>query len=599
MQKHHQSLRSLARTHGIDLRRPSSDGSTAAVSDATLKMMLTALKVTFDDETAPTGPANCFLPPEIIDRPCWGLSLQLYELRSARNWGIGDFLDLEACSDLAGPLGADFIGLNPLHAPFTADPERCSPYEPSNRQFLNPFYIAVDAVEGFVMTPALDERIRRLRATGLVDYRQVAELKLEVLLDLWMSGEGGRGSPDFAAYVSEGGEGLQRHALFEAISTEMGRRGIGTGWHAWPEAYRTPFSEEVGRFAEEHAENIMFHKWLQWLAHQQLGQAGTRARERGMRIGLYLDLAVGEALDGSATWSDPDFYVSGASIGNPPEPYAIDGQDWRLAALLPDAIASGEASPFHKMLAAAMRYAGAIRIDHAAALSRLFLVPTSGTPADGAYVSYPQEDLLQVLSRASQQYRSIVIGEDLGNIPGGLREDLADAQILSYRILSYERNGQGFIAPDAYPALALACVSTHDHQTFTGWWRGDDIALRSEHRLVPAELAEVHETARQEERDDLLRAFADAEVRQPAVTTGENESIALAVASYRYIAQTPSAMVAVRLADLTNEPNPTNIPGTSTSYPNWKPKLSVPLESLGEAPLFRKIVTAISQIRPR
>ncbi len=568
------------------------------MSDATLRMMLAALKVPVGEGVSPTTPSICYLPDELVEHPCWGLSLQLYELRSARNWGIGDFTDLEACCDLAAPLGADFIGLNPLHAPFTADPERCSPYEPSNRQFLNPFYIAVDAVEGFVSTPALEERLRNLRGTELVDYGQVAAVKLDVLGDLWRAGKGGRGHPEFAAYVEDGGVGLHRHALFEAISNDMRRQGRGTGWHAWPEAFRTPFSDEVRTFAEDHAEDVLFHQWLQWLAHCQLTKAGARARETGMRIGLYLDLAVGEALDGSATWSDPDVYVAGASVGNPPEPFATEGQDWRLAALLPDAIATGDASPFHKLLAAAMRYAGAIRIDHAAALSRLFLVPTSGGPADGAYVSYPQEDLLQVLSKASRQYRSIVIGEDLGNIPGGLREDLADSKILSYRILSYERDGQGFIAPEAYPALALACVSTHDHQTFTGWWRGEDIALRSEHGLVPDEMTKAHERERQAERDDLIRAFSGSDVHDPA-SKASDDDLVLAVAAYRYIAETPSSLVAVRLADLTNEPNPTNIPGTNTSYPNWKPKLSLPIEELDQAPLFMEIVKEMRRIRPR
>ncbi|MET0747476.1 MAG: 4-alpha-glucanotransferase, partial [Rhizobium sp.] len=379
----HQSLKSLARMHGISLRRPSADGSTAPVNDSTLRKLLSALKVATDDIGQSPPSADCYLPPELKDRPVWGISLQLYELRSARNWGIGDFADLWAFADIAGPLGADFIGLNPLHAPFVADPGRCSPYEPSNRRFLNPFYIAVDAVDGFVGNPALSDRLEQLRAEEMVDYKQVAATKLDALRGIWRTGQGGPGDAAFDAFVEEGGDGLHLHALFEAISASMTEQGRGAGWHGWPSSYQSPSDAVVVEFAQAHADDVLFHKWLQWQAHLQLDKAKNLAKAAGMNIGLYLDLAVGEALDGSATWGEPDIYVSGASIGNPPEPFATEGQDWRLAALLPDAIAEGDQSPFYKLLAAAMRYAGAIRIDHAAALSRLFLVPTSGVPADG------------------------------------------------------------------------------------------------------------------------------------------------------------------------------------------------------------------------
>jgi len=601
MPENHESLKNLARKHGIALRRPSPDGHSVPVSNATLSDMLTALRIEFDAPDVVEAEAVCYLPSDLQQRPCWGVSLQLYELRSHRNWGIGDFSDLEACCDMLAPLGADFIGLNPLHAPFIADPDRCSPYEPSNRQFLNPLYIAVDAVDGFAANAELAARLEHLRALDLVDYVAVAEAKLAVLRALWAEGKGGCNSAEFAAFAEEGGQQLHRHALFEAISGTMAAEGKSAGWKGWPSSYQTPFHNDVERFAEKHADLVLFHKWLQWLAHSQLSNASKRARDAGMRVGLYLDLAVGEALDGSATWSDPDIYVAGASIGNPPEPFAIEGQDWRLAALLPQAIASGSPSPFHRLLAAAMRYAGAIRIDHAAALSRLFLVPTKGGPADGTYVSYPQEDLLRVLADTSQHYGSIVIGEDLGNIPDGLRDDLALANILSYRILSYERTNQGFVEPEAYPALALACVSTHDHQTFTGWWRGDDIAMRTEHGLVPEEMTRAHEIERDAERADLVRAFTDAEILGEAQEpfSEKEKALRLAVNAYQYIGRSPSMLVAVRLADLSNEPKPTNIPGTSSSYPNWKPKLSVSLEELGTVPLFEEVVSAMARCRPR
>jgi 4-alpha-glucanotransferase len=244
--------------------------------------------------------------------------------------------------------------------------------------------------------------------------------------------------------------------------------------------------------SREHMSEIKFHQWLQWIAHIQLSEAKSCCRRVKMRVGLYLDLAVGEALDGSATWSDRTSYVRGAAIGNPPEPFATEGQDWRLAALRPDRITSGDPSPFARLMSALMQYAGAVRIDHAAAFARLFLVPTDATPGDGAYVRYPIDDMLEELANMSVRYQSIVIGEDLGDLAAGLREDMAAVGVLSYRILSYEQSDQGFVRPEDYPELALACVSTHDHQTFSGWWKGADIDLRRKHGLVSKDMTLHH-----------------------------------------------------------------------------------------------------------
>ena len=592
------SLLDLARENGIDPRRPSADGTTAKVSEANLRKMLGALNVELAEFTETQSTSACYLPGGIAARPAWGISLQLYELRSERNWGIGDFADLWQFCEIAGNLGADFIGLSPLHAGFSADPERCSPYEPSNRRYLNPIYLAVDEIGGFMRSPDLEQRLLAVRASPLVDYKAVMETKIAALRRIWRA-ESGAANIAFAGFVAGRGEDLHRHALFEVISDVMAGLGHGAGWKGWPTEYQSPHGPQVKTFEAEHRDEISFRKWLQWLAHVQLSEAKERANQAGMRVGLYLDLAVGEALDGSATWSEPEIYVAGAAIGNPPEPFASDGQDWRLAALLPSAITEGDRSPFHKLLAASMQYAGAMRIDHAAALARLFLVPTDGVPADGAYVSYPTEDMLRVLAQVSTQHRCIVIGEDLGNVADGLREDLLGADILSYRILSYERTASGFILPDGYPQLALACVSTHDHQTFKGWWRGADIDMRLEHGLVSPDMTESHVAERHIEREELVRAFEAADAVHNTCRKEEDLESELAIAAYRFVAKTPSMLVAVRLADLTDEPAPTNIPGTSNSYPNWKPKLSVSIETIAKLPFVGELVDMMNKARPR
>lgn len=619
-------LDDLACQYGISLTRPCPDSGEVPVSDETKRKVLKALGVDLKAKVGAsmTGEGQprkrdskrprkkkiprSYIPEFLKNSRVWGISLQLYELRSARNWGIGDFEDLCSIAGLVGSLGAEFIGLNPLHAPFLADPDRCSPYEPSNRQRLNPLYIAVDKVPGFQPSVELDRRLNELRATELVDYVGIAQAKLGALRELWrIWGRTKENDPayartDFEAFIRQGGEGLRRHALFETISVFMGERGHGTGWQAWPAEFQDCGSKAVSEFATDHAEEIRFHIWLQWLAHRQLTKAAEQARQAGLRIGLYLDLAVGEAVDGSATWSEREVYIAEATVGSPPDPFATEGQDWHLAAFHPAAIASGKNSPYLRMVTAAMRYAGAIRIDHAAALRRLFLVPLDSRPDSGAYVDYPQERLLQILSQASAEHRCLVIGEDLGMLPEGLQDDLAEAQILSYRILSYEREKGSFKPAEIYPTLALACISTHDHQTLAGWWRGADIKVRAEHGIVPTDVTEKHVEERKHERKGLKEVLEEAGAEPPerlSNTANERGLSDLVVSAHRFIAKTPSLLAAVRLADLTSEKNPTNIPGTSDSYPNWKPKLSVSLEDLLEVPLLQDISGVMREERPR
>ncbi|MBX4867591.1 4-alpha-glucanotransferase (plasmid) [Rhizobium bangladeshense] len=615
-------LDKLARRYGISPTRPSPDDREVAISADTKRKILSALEVelsgTTQGETYPTrreqqsGPAHkaipkSFLPDFLLNTRVWGISLQLYELRSARNWGIGDFEDLSDMADLAGKLGADFIGLNPLHAPFLADPDRCSPYEPSSRQHLNPLYIAVDRLPGFVGSAELDRQLEGLRRSDLVDYTGVAKAKIGTMRDLWrtwpQAGADETYDPvDFEAFIARGGDSLRRHALFECLSFSMVERGAGAGWQAWPVVFRRFDSAAVAEFEHGHADEVRFHMWLQWLAHRQLLQAADRARAAGLRIGLYLDLAVGEAVDGSATWSEPDVYISKATIGSPPDPFAVEGQDWHLAGFLPSTIAAGDSSPYRRMVSAAMQYAGAVRIDHAPALRRLFLVPLGSRPDGGAYVRYPQHRLLQILAETSAEHRCLVIGEALGMIPLDLPDELAAARILSYRILSYEQDGKGFKPPDAYPVFGLTCISTHDHQTLAGWWRSADIQDRRNHGIVPPDLTAKHLRHRRRERRNLTTALRAAGIDVPsrlsARASGETLK-ELTVSAYRFIARTPSLLVAVRLADLTDEKKPTNIPGTSDSYPNWKPKLSVSLEGLASVPLLNRIAATMREERPR
>lgn len=543
------------------------------------------------------GHKPCFLPDWLEKDRAWGISLQLYELRSRRNFGIGDFADLSEFCRIAAAAGADFVGLNPLHALFLADPRRRSPFSPSNRAFLNPIYIAPDRLPGYAPSATEDDNFARLREADLVDYEMVTTAKLALLRRIWRSGEAA--GAEFKRFREEGGEALSRHALFEALSARMVADGHGSGWMAWPEEFRRVGAPAVRDFAEDNGDEVDFHIWLQFLADRQLREAGQAAREAGLRVGLYLDFAVGEAPDGSATWGAPELFVADVSIGAPPDVFTSRGQDWGLSPLSPLAVPRSDYAHYRRMIDASMRYAGALRLDHVMGLWQLFFIPFGQEPAAGTYLRYPLADLLGVLAELSAEHRSICIGEDLGNVPNGFREVMAQARILSYRILYFEERHGRFLPPEAYPRLALACLSTHDLPTMKGWWRGDDIALRLEHGLIDEDAAANQRRERQDSRAALVRILREAGALAAEVPFGDEVPDEVVVAANRFVAMTPSLLAGIRLADLLGDDRPTNLPGTIDSYPNWQPRLGVALEEMAAQPLFRAITQAVAAERPR
>jgi 4-alpha-glucanotransferase len=347
---------------------------------------------------------------------------------------------------------------------------------------------------------------------------------------------------------------------------------------------------------------VDFHVWLQWIADRQLAEARDAARDAGMRLGLYLDFAVGELLDGSGTWSDRHVTVAGVRVGAPPDYFSATGQDWNLAPLSPVTMTETGAAPFRSLIETAARHAGALRIDHAMALWQLFLMPGEATPAEGTYVRFPIEAMITALAEASATNRTVVIGEDLGNVPPGFREVMEAVRILSYRILLFERDAWGFIAPEAYPHNALVCLSTHDLPTFQGWWRGDDVALRAEHGLIGAVAAADQAAARAVERRELLRDLvASGIVTDAAAGLGDSEAAAaeIVVAVHRHLARSPSRLFVVRLEDLAGERAPVNLPGTIDEYPNWRLRLPVPIDDLPDLPLWGQVISAVREERPR
>jgi 4-alpha-glucanotransferase len=547
------------------------------------------------------SPPQCYEPAPIIEGGrLWGIAVQLYTLRSRDNWGIGDFNDLGKLIRWAASRGAGFIGLNPLHALAPADPERASPYSASSRHFLNVLYIAVPLVPDYQECAAARERLadssiaarlQELRGRELVDYRGVAELKLEILALLYRDFCHRHAARDtdrariFHGFVAAGGDGLQMHARFDALDRYF-RTTLGTasGWLSWPEEYRDVNGNAAARFAAQHPREVEFYAYLQWLAHEQLCEAQALTRELGMPIGLYGDYAVGANPSGSETWADQSSYRMGAEIGAPPDPLALKGQGWGIPPQDPWVMQEQRLQGFTRLIRNNMRYYGALRLDHVMALFRLWWVPAGCPPTEGAYVHYPLQQLLTVLALESTRSACLVVGEDLGVVPDEMRQAMPEFGLYHYKVLLFEKLDGRFRRPDEYVRKALAAATTHDMPTLRSYWEGRDIELRRRLNLYPS--AEIeNDVVRERERDRhlLLGALQEQGLKpaQPA-TPFDAFTADLAHALHLYLARSPTALVALQIDDLLGETLPVNVPGTDREYPNWQRKVSADIEEIAE-----------------
>jgi (1->4)-alpha-D-glucan 1-alpha-D-glucosylmutase len=217
-------------------------------------------------------------------------------------------------------------------------------------------------------------------------------------------------------------------------------------------------------------------------------------------------------------------------------------------------------------------------------------------------VSYPCEDLLGIVALESQRNRCAVVGEDLGTLPEGFRERLAEAGALSYRVVLFEKSGDRFKPPAEYPELALACASTHDLPTLRGFWEGRDVVLRERFALYDSEEAHRDECrARESDRRLLLEALA-AEGLLPASVDPEHPEQtamtgALVEAVHLYLARSPARLLVVQLEDLLGEMEQINLPGTVRERPNWRRKLSLEIEELAAHAAVRSLADALRPTR--
>ena len=496
---------------------------------------------------------------------CWLLAVQLYGVRSGRNWGMGDFTDLAGLIELADHLGADGVGLNPLHALFDDRPGDCSPYSPNSRLFLNALYIDVEKLAEFQSDAETSKALASLRAGDVVDYVGVAGLKWRALrraFAAFKTGAKPARQQDFDKFRAERGTLLSHFACFEVL-----RHKFGKPWWEWPAEWRQPDDARCAALRQgEDASEIEFVEFVQWTADRQLGAAADLAKKLGMKVGLYLDVAVGVQADGFDAWNEQVAISRHLGVGAPPDPLNTAGQTWGLAGFNAAGLEQQSFAPYRDMLRASMRHAGAIRLDHVLGLKRLYLVPQGFSARDGVYVQMPFEALLAVTAQESVANRCVVIGEDLGTVPEGFRDQIADWGIWSYLVMMFERDDAGtFRSIDHYLTNALVTFNTHDLSTYAGWRSFGDLNMKRSLGIDPGESDDARWHA---------LAMLDDVLRHNAIDRNDLYSVT------NFLARTKSRLLAVSLEDLLGVVDQPNIPGTINEHPNWRRRLPVPIEKM-------------------
>ena len=530
----------------------------------------------------------------------WGFSVQLYAVRSARNWGIGDFTDLRWLLDRAAEQGAAMVGINPLHTLYPDEPEAASPYSPSTRLFGNPLYLDIETIPDFraspdaqalAASPEYGAALARLRAAPLVRYREVAALKHRLFPLLFRQFEASSEPDrrrDFERFRAGRGLALRRLAIFERLRETRGAADPDQrDWRNWPAELQDPESAAVATFAAEHAEAIACAEYLQWQFDEQLGACRRHAEALGLSIGIFGDLAVGVAAGGAEAWWSQQVTVPGCTVGAPPDTLNTQGQGWGFPLFDPARLAAEGYGPFIAMLRANMRHAGALRIDHVLGLMRLWCVPPEGDPRAGVYLNYPAEHLVALIILESHRNRCLVIGEDLGTLPPGLESLLSEAGILSYRVLYFEQWSGHFRPAAEYKHDALVTLGTHDMPPLARWWQDDDLALRASLGHLAEEARGAALADRQREREGLANWAGCHPSPAPPV-----------VEIHRNLARTPARLLCVQLDDMRPEAAQMNVPGTTAEYPNWRHRLGGDIAAIFADPLVQEAFRAIAAERP-
>ena len=541
-------------------------------------------------------PEKAFLP---CDERLWGLSTQLYALAGGSNWGLGDFGDLRELVLETSRLGGHVVGLNPLHCPQLhpgpCSEETLSPYSPTSRAGLNLLYIEIPEVPEFSQlelsseeSKALETTTIQLRESTLIDYEKVLLLKLqflEKLARMFYSLEGSDARmKQFQEFRRVEGSRFSQLALFQALQEHFCSLDKSVwGFHLWPEEYQRPDTSAVKEFRRTHEDRVKFYEYVEWLAHSQLSSIKMLTESRGMKVGLYLDLALGSADGGADVWINPGLFAKGVNLGAPPDQLGPKGQDWGLPPMIPDKLVELGYQPFITALKFNMRYAGALRIDHIMQVMRLFWIPQGMPASAGAYMRYPLDELIGIIALESQRNQTVVVGEDLGTVPDQVRDSMSRRGILSYKVLYFMKGHDGrFLSPKDYPHDSLVVTSTHDLPTLSGYWEAQDLRTCQSLNLFPSEeISNRLFDLRNTDIAELINALRDSGLwSEQGVPQVMNSNLISAI--HKFLAKTPALLQIVQLEDLLGVKEQTNLPGTVHEHANWRRKLPLDVRAISQ-----------------
>lgn len=565
-------------------------------------------------------PLKCYEPEEIKQgRKFWGVSVQLYSLRSRNNWGVGDFHDLKLLLKAVHDRGGEFVGLNPLHAGYPAnpDPDMISPYSPSSRRWLNIIYISVPDVpefstcsvaKNYVASSAFTKKLQSLRDRDYVDYKSVLDLKLKVLEMIFdynrMTDRRSNRGKKFLEFINQGGESLMSMATYDAMQRTFYQKGINAwGWMKFPKEYQECHGPFVIKWRELNKELVYFYCYLQFLAQEQLQDAYQAACDEGMVLGTYRDLAVGVSEGSCDVWADSDdIYRGSAEIGAPPDPLGPLGQSWGLATIEPHALRRSRYKQLIELYRANMQSCGALRIDHAAGLYRFWWVPVEHKATEGAYVNNNIHDWLGIIALESQRNKCMIIAEDLGTIPLELRLALKEVGALSYKLFFGEKaHDGGYIAPQDYEKQALSAVTTHDMPTLLGWWSDYDLKMGQELGIYTEDDVKRIGDERKYNKQRILDSLHGLGSVGEEVPRNANDipqmTHELILGIERHMCRGSCVLFSSQIEDWIGVLKPVNVPGTFREYPNWRRKLTVNIEDLDKDNFVKELTKAMTQAR--
>ncbi|MBP3546927.1 MAG: 4-alpha-glucanotransferase [Alphaproteobacteria bacterium] len=555
------------------------------------------------------APEHCYQPEVLDGSKLWGYALQLYSLRSKRNWGIGDFTDLESFIKLCGQNGADVIGLNPINVPNHCFPEEASPYLSTSRLFLNPIYIDVEKVPEFKPEDIENyrEKIAQLNTSETILYGEVYPLKMAFMEKFYpRMQKNEKRKKEFEDFCKEKGQELENLAAFQCLYEQKWQDHWG-GWKSWEKEFLKPTTVAMKKYKTANKERIGFFKYLQFEAYRQFNLVAQSIKEQGLKIGIYRDLAVGVGRDSAEVWGDEGAYLKSSGAGAPPDAFFPAGQKWNLGAFHPVELKERAYLPFIKMLRAAAENAGALRIDHVMCLMRLFVIPEAANK-QGTYIYYNFDDMLNIVAIESHLNKCMIVGESIGNVPDGFLEKIESKNIYSMSILWSERWDAGwgdFKQPHFYPEKTFTSIGTHDMAPLKMWWFGYDISTSRELGIMTSD-EEMYNAYHKREADrwKLLKAMDEQSVwpednyRHGDYMYGEGYPEGLEEAAHRYMARTNAKVFLVQPEDVFQVDKLQNLPGTDRDkHPNWRRKLPINIEDIEDNIAYKRNLSAVKKER--